>query len=45
MVAAKEINAKGQGVWITIKKIPGDLSQVSFKFKTVEANIHYVTKQ
>ena len=29
-VAAKEINHKGQGVWVTLRKLQGDLKQVRF---------------
>ena len=31
-VTAKEINHKGQGLWITIKKIQGDLKQVQKEY-------------
>ena len=29
VIAAREINHKGQGLWVSLKVLPGDLKQVS----------------
>ncbi|XP_039625562.1 dedicator of cytokinesis protein 5 isoform X1 [Polypterus senegalus] len=32
VIAAREVNHKGQGLWVTLKLLPGDLSQVQKDF-------------
>ncbi|XP_004414191.1 PREDICTED: dedicator of cytokinesis protein 5 [Odobenus rosmarus divergens] len=32
VIAAKEVNHKGQGLWVSLKLLPGDLSQVQKNF-------------
>lgn len=35
VIAAKEVNHKGQGLWVSLKLLPGDLAQVQKDFSTL----------
>lgn len=41
VISAKDINHRGQGLWVSLKVLPGDIKQVSH-FVVLMSNIPYV---